>query len=365
MAYIGKTPITGNFVKLDAISVVNGQAGYTMNNGGSAFTDYENVNQFLVSLNGILQAPTTSFTVSGSTLTFASNLATGDVIDFVIVLGNTLDIGTPSDATVTQAKTNFVSTSSSAGLQIKGDGTTDGTLQLNCSQNSHGIKLKSPPHSASASYTLTFPNNDGNANQVLTTDGSGVLSFADAGGGGMDLVQAVSITGDINAISTDAFSSSYNNYVVYIYGVKINGSTNNQDVFRVRTSSGDYTSSNYIVAANGQYGNSGGTSFHNAGQWNVNAIDLNGWNLPDDDNWSGSATRDYIFKFWNTNSTTRYKNFWFDWGGADETSNKMHTAQGRGHVETTSALTGFKLYSGSGTAFENEGKMLVYGLKES
>jgi len=183
MAYIGKTPITGNFVKLDAISVVNGQAGYTMNNGGSAFTDYENVNQFLVSLNGILQAPTTSFTVSGSTLTFASNLATGDVIDFVIVLGNTLDIGTPSDATVTQAKTNFVSTSSAAGLQIKGDGTTDGTLQLNCSQNSHGIKLKSPPHSASASYTLTFPNNDGDASQFLQTNGSGVMTWADAGGG--------------------------------------------------------------------------------------------------------------------------------------------------------------------------------------
>ena len=182
MAYIGKTPITGNFVKLDAISVVNGQASYTMNNGGSAFTDYENVNQFLVSLNGILQAPTDSFTVSGSTLTFASNLATGDVIDFVIVLGNTLDIGTPSDATVTQAKTNFVSTSSSAGLQIKGDGTTDGTLQLNCSQNSHGIKLKSPAHSASASYTLTFPTTDGNADEFLKTDGSGVLSWGTAGG---------------------------------------------------------------------------------------------------------------------------------------------------------------------------------------
>jgi len=104
MAYIGKTPITGNFVKLDAISVVNGQASYTMNNGGSAFTNYDNVNQFLVSLNGILQAPTDSFTVSGSTLTFASNLATGDVIDFVIVLGNTLDIGTPSDNTVSTAK---------------------------------------------------------------------------------------------------------------------------------------------------------------------------------------------------------------------------------------------------------------------
>ena len=205
MAYIGKTPITGNFVKLDAISVVNGQAGYTMNNGGSAFTDYENVNQFLVSLNGILQAPTDSFTVSGSTLTFASNLATGDVIDFVIVLGNTLDIGTPSDATVTQAKTNFVSTSSSAGLQIKGDNTTAGTLQLNCEQNSHGIKLKSPPHSASASYTLTFPNNDGNANEFLKTDGSGVMSWAEAGGG--KLLQSVLTTSSTQqTISSSSFT---------------------------------------------------------------------------------------------------------------------------------------------------------------
>nr|BAR17995.1 c1q globular head like domain containing protein [uncultured Mediterranean phage uvMED] len=104
MAYIGKTPVLGNFVKLDAISVVNGQAAYTMQNGGVNFTSYDNVNQFLVSLNGILQSPTDSFTVSGSTLTFASNLSTGDVIDFVMVLGNTLDVGVPSDNTVSLAK---------------------------------------------------------------------------------------------------------------------------------------------------------------------------------------------------------------------------------------------------------------------
>jgi hypothetical protein len=106
LSYIGKTPVIGNFVKLDAISVVNGQAAYTMQNGGANFTEYNNVNQFLVSLNGILQSPTTSFTVSGSTITFASNLATGDVIDHIIVLGNTLDVGVPSDNTVTAAKLN-------------------------------------------------------------------------------------------------------------------------------------------------------------------------------------------------------------------------------------------------------------------
>jgi hypothetical protein len=39
-------------------------------------------------------------------MTFASNLATGDVIDFVQILGNVLDIGQPSDDTVTAAKIN-------------------------------------------------------------------------------------------------------------------------------------------------------------------------------------------------------------------------------------------------------------------
>ena len=103
MAYIGKQPVVGNFQKCDAISVVNGQAAYTLNVGGSAVTP-ENANHMLVSLNGVLQAPGDSFTVSGSTLTFASNLATGDVIDFVVILGDVLDLGTPSDNSITTAK---------------------------------------------------------------------------------------------------------------------------------------------------------------------------------------------------------------------------------------------------------------------
>ena len=182
MSYIGREPQVGNFQVCDAISVVNGQAAYTMQ-VDSTNVSPETANHMIVSLNGVLQKPGSSFTVSGSTITFASNLVTGDVIDFIHILGSVLDLGVPSDATVTNAKTNFVSTSSAAGLQIKGDGTTDGTLQLNCSQNSHGIKLKSPAHSTSSSYTLTFPGTDPSADKFLKTDGSGNLSFADAGGG--------------------------------------------------------------------------------------------------------------------------------------------------------------------------------------
>ena len=105
MAYIGKTPVIGNFQKCDAITVVNGQAAYTMQVNG-VNVNPESENHMLVSLNGVLQAPVDSFTISGSTITFASNLATGDVIDFIMLLGNVLDLGTPSDNTVTAAKLN-------------------------------------------------------------------------------------------------------------------------------------------------------------------------------------------------------------------------------------------------------------------
>jgi len=74
---------------------------------------------------------------------------------------------------------------------VTGDATNgSGQITLNCENNSHGIKLKGPPHSAAADYTLTLPNNTGTNGQVLTTDGSGVLSFstASSGGGGISNV---------------------------------------------------------------------------------------------------------------------------------------------------------------------------------
>nr|BAR19857.1 hypothetical protein [uncultured Mediterranean phage uvMED] len=204
MSYIGKEPQTGAYSMLDALTA-SATASYSLTLDSVAFIP-ESANHLIVSLNGHIQKAGSSFTVSSSTLTFSSALTSSDSIDFVLALGNVLDIGTPSDATVTNAKTNFVSTSSAAGLQIKGDGTTDGTLQLNCSQNSHGIKLKSPAHSASASYTLTFPTTDGSADEFLQTDGSGVLTWA-AAGGGITMAESwrvsADFTGDANPISSN------------------------------------------------------------------------------------------------------------------------------------------------------------------
>jgi len=121
MAYIGKTPTIGNFQKCDAITVVNGQAAYTMQVGGTNVSP-ESENHMLVSLNGILQAPVDSFTISGSTITFASNLATGDVIDFIMLLGNVLDLGVPSDNTVSLAKLTATGTKDATTF-LRGDNT--------------------------------------------------------------------------------------------------------------------------------------------------------------------------------------------------------------------------------------------------
>ena len=62
-------------------------------------------------------------------------------------------------------------------LKIKGDGTDDAKLTLNCSQNTHGVSIQAPPHSAGQSYTLTLPSSITN-DYYLKTNGSGVLSFA-------------------------------------------------------------------------------------------------------------------------------------------------------------------------------------------
>ncbi len=91
-------------------------------------------------------------------------------------LGGNLDVQTNS--IVTTSNRNVLLAPNGTGLvEIKGNDNA-GQIQLNCEQNSHGVKIKGPPHSAGQSYTLTLPSSITN-NYFLKTDGSGNLSFAD------------------------------------------------------------------------------------------------------------------------------------------------------------------------------------------
>jgi hypothetical protein len=198
MAYIGKTPVIGNFQKCDSISVVNGQAAYTLQVGGTNVSP-QSENHMLVSLNGILQAPTDSFTVSGSTLTFASNLITGDVIDFVMILGNVLDLGVPSDNTVTTAKiVDGAITSAKLGSGVGGkilqvvqatkQDTQDFALATGTLSDVTGLSASITPSSSSNKILVMFTvhigqNSGGSANAYINIDRGGSNIFiGDASG---------------------------------------------------------------------------------------------------------------------------------------------------------------------------------------
>ena len=119
MAYIGKQPVVGNFVKLDAI-VTSATATYNLLNGGVAYFP-QTANNCIVSLNGVIQSPTSAYTISGSTIVFDSALTSSDSIDFILVLGDVLNIGTPSDATVGFSKvTSNLITGATAETSIAG-----------------------------------------------------------------------------------------------------------------------------------------------------------------------------------------------------------------------------------------------------
>ena len=99
MPYIGVAPSSGLFKKLDAITVVNAQAAYTMQYNSINFKP-ATAEQIIVSVNGVVQAPADAYTVSGSTITFSENLVTGDVIDFIVALGEVGNTVTPVDGSV-------------------------------------------------------------------------------------------------------------------------------------------------------------------------------------------------------------------------------------------------------------------------
>ena len=118
MPFIGTQPEVGGYSVLDALTA-SATASYTLQLNSANFVP-NSANQLLVSLNGVIQKPGSSFTVSGSTLTFSSALTSSDSIDFILAMGEPLLVGTPSDGTVNADKlaTNAVSSAKIASSAV-------------------------------------------------------------------------------------------------------------------------------------------------------------------------------------------------------------------------------------------------------
>jgi hypothetical protein len=113
-------------------------------------------------------------TITGTTLT-----GTSLVVDNITVDGNTIS--------TTDTDGNLLLDANGTGLvELRGNQASSadnpGAIRFNCAANTHGITIKSPAHSAGATYTLTLPTDDGTDGQILKTDGSGVLDWVDNSG---------------------------------------------------------------------------------------------------------------------------------------------------------------------------------------
>ena len=173
MAYVGNTPADKTLKLEKQQFTTSATTSYTLSHSVS---DPQDIALFI---NNVRQNPNSSYTVSGTALTLSAATASTDTM-YCVFLGRAIGTVGIGAGSVTKDKVDFISDGTGSGVISKGDGSSiDGSIQLNCHVNSHGIKLKSPPHSAGQSYTLTFPSTAPVNGKVLQTDGSGNLSFAD------------------------------------------------------------------------------------------------------------------------------------------------------------------------------------------
>jgi hypothetical protein len=154
--------------------------------------------------------------------------------------------------------TNTLTVEHTAVIKGQGAGNPAGKLKLNCEQNTHALTLEGPAHSGGADYTLKFPSPAPSNQQILQSDGSGVLSWintpSSGGGGSVDSVNttdgtyinltpnsattgAVTVTADLSAVdgtsdTTTRFLSKDNTWDVPSYitysagtGLALNGTT--------------------------------------------------------------------------------------------------------------------------------------------
>ena len=102
MAYLGNTPQIGQYRKIDSLTFNGVTQTFNFTISGVPFNP-PTAFAMMVSLNNVILNPGVNFSISGSTISFATPPAAFTPF-FGLIFGDTLYTGTPSDATVTNSK---------------------------------------------------------------------------------------------------------------------------------------------------------------------------------------------------------------------------------------------------------------------
>ena len=180
----------------------------------------------------------------------ASTITSSGAYDLILDTNSGTNSGT---ITITDgANGNITATPNGTGLVEIGGNTNPGTIQLNCENNSHGIKLQSPAHSSSQSYTLKFPTGNVTADRFLKvasvtgsgTTGVGQLSFAEVSGG--TSWQAVTTTNATMAAGEGYFVNTTSGAIT----MTLPGSASQGDEVSIIDYAGTFDTNNLTVGRN-------------------------------------------------------------------------------------------------------------------
>ena len=176
--------------------------------GNQVVTIPNGIEKTYIVSNGTTGAFTVEFkTVSGTGVTFATD---DKGFKYVFSDGtnvNNITLASPPGGSDTQIQFNDGGSAFGGSANLVWDGTNvvigaTGAVRLSDTTGGEYVGLKAPG-TVSASYTLTLPTATGTADQILVTDGSGNLSFAD-NSGGTDW-QAVITADPANAVAGNGY----------------------------------------------------------------------------------------------------------------------------------------------------------------
>jgi len=170
----------------------------------------------IVSINGVVQLPTTAYGVSSTTLTFTEAPASGDKIE-VRELTTTSTIASIDDGTGAAT----INANADATIDILGDVqlTAQGDLRFMDSDSSNYVAFQAPG-TVSSNVTWTLPSADaGTSGYALVSDGAGTLSWAAAGATisqdnttntAFNLYYAATTSGALTAVKYDGGTLTFN-----------------------------------------------------------------------------------------------------------------------------------------------------------
>jgi hypothetical protein len=102
MAYIGNNNSVSNIQKIDSLNFNSSTTSFSIKVNGSVVLVASSASA-IISIGGVIQEPGIDYTISGSNITFTTAPTTGMAF-FGILLGSSINMGIPSDGTITNAK---------------------------------------------------------------------------------------------------------------------------------------------------------------------------------------------------------------------------------------------------------------------